>query len=67
MSENGEKLTPRKRKAITGLVSGSNIDTTSSAVGVTPRTLNRWLKEEPFIRELRRAELQVLDAVGFVW
>lgn len=64
MSENAEKLTPRKRKAISELVSGANIDTTSSAVGVTPRTLNRWLKEEPFIRGLRQEELKIMDAVG---
>ena len=64
MSEHAEKLTPRKRKAISELVSGANIDTTSSAVGVTPRTLNRWLKEDTFKAELRRAELRVMDAVG---
>ena len=64
MSEIRQNLTPRKRKAISELVSGANIDTTSSAVGVTPRTLNRWLKEDTFKAELRRAELRVMDAVG---
>jgi len=64
MSGNKRNLTPRQRKAVSGLLEGTPVVQVAEIVGVSERTLYRWLGSEEFTAELRKAELQVLDAVG---
>src|SRR5258708_4824708 len=57
MSEFGEKLSPKKQKAILALLSSRNVEEAARVAGVEPRTLYRWMKEPEFdaaYREARR-------------
>lgn len=58
-------MTPKQRSAIAGLLTGKTIRLVADSVNVTERTIFRWLNDERFSAELHRAELQVLDAVGW--
>ena len=64
MAANKRKLTPKQRSAILELVEGKKVYLVAESVGGSERTLFRWLANEHFSAELRKAELQVLDAVG---
>ena len=64
MAGNRRNFTYKQRSAIEGLLEGKTVSAVADSVGVSERTLYRWLAEERFTSELRRAELRVLDAVG---
>ena len=63
MAEKVKKLTPRQKAVIAELLTGSKIVDACENVGVAERTVYRWLNDTLFTSELRKAELQVLDAV----
>jgi transposase-like protein len=48
MSQFGEKLAGKREAAILALLSTRNVEEAARAVGVTPRTLYRWVKEPEF-------------------
>jgi len=65
MSETTKKITTRQAIAISELLQGAKTEAAAAAAGVTPRTIGRWLRDDTFTAELRRAELRVMDAVGW--
>ena len=65
MSESTKKVTPKQSIAIRELLQGAKIGDAAAAAGVNPRTLTRWLRDETFSAELRKAELVVMDGVGW--
>ena len=55
MSDFGEKLGPKKQKAILALLSSRNVEEAARVAGVEPRTLYRWMKEPEFDAAYRGA------------
>jgi transposase-like protein len=58
MTGHGEKLARKQEEAIAALLTQRNTEEAARAVGVTPKTLLRWMKLPPFeaaYREARRA------------
>jgi hypothetical protein len=62
MSENVKELAPKQTQAIRSLLTRPNIALAASDVGVSERTLYRWLDEPAFRDALTQAEDQALDA-----
>jgi transposase-like protein len=59
MSRFGEKLGRKQEAAVLALLSTRNVEEVARAVGVTSRTLFRWMKEPEFdavYREAKRAD-----------
>jgi hypothetical protein len=56
-----EKLPSNQVRAIAALLTGANQEGAAAAAGVVPRTLQRWLTEEGFTREL---DIQKRMAIG---
>jgi len=65
MSRSSEKITSRQAVAIRAMLQGANFEQAAAAARVTPRTISRWLADDTFSAELRRAELRVMDGIGF--
>ena len=55
MSANVSKLTPKQEAAILALMTNQGVDNAARAVGITPRTLYRWLNEPQFDKAYRKA------------
>jgi hypothetical protein len=62
MSENVKELTPKQTQALRSLLTRPNIALAASDVGVSERTVYRWLDEPLFKQALTKAEDQALDA-----
>ncbi len=62
MSEIVKELSPKQTQAIRSLLTKPNIALAASDVGVSDRTLYRWLDEPLFKQVLIQAEDQALDA-----
>ena len=56
MSQSGGKLGRKKEEAIVALLSQRSVDEAARLVGVTPRTLYRWMKEPEFDAAYRAAK-----------
>jgi transposase-like protein len=56
-----QKLTPRQHQAVRFLLEGKTVSETAEGVGVTERTLFRWLAEPTFQSELVSAERKALE------
>jgi stalled ribosome rescue protein Dom34 len=62
MSQNvAEELTTDQRRAIGALLTEKSLTDAAEVSKVNRRTLQRWLKEEPFKAALNEASVQVLD------
>lgn len=61
------ELSPRQRKAIVALMTSRTADDAARVVGVTPRTLRRWLTDDRFVAELKAAELPQLKPPRAAW
>jgi len=62
MSKDDKNLNPNQKQAIAALVSQKNIKTAALSIGVSPRTLQRWLTDPLFIDNLKQAENKLIDA-----
>ena len=64
MSANGvETLSARQEKALAALIANPTLETAAQASKVSPRTLQRWIREDPlFQAEYREARRAALDA-----
>ncbi|RMH31059.1 MAG: hypothetical protein D6692_00860 [Planctomycetota bacterium] len=51
----GRELTSTQERAIVAMLSEPSIAAAAKKVGIGERTLHRWLREEPFAGEYRRA------------
>ena len=54
------QLSPKQQKALQSLLTGHTTSQTAAAVGVTPRTLSRWLANPTFNTALTTAADQAL-------
>ena len=58
-----KKITPNQHKAIQAILSGQTTAEAATAAGIHDRTLYKWLQDETFTAELRKAEtLAITDA-----
>ena len=57
-----KKLTPKQEAAVRALLTSKNVGEASGAVGVSERTLYRWLADPDFRAALSVAEGDLLDA-----
>ena len=55
MAGHGAKFGRKKEQAIAALLTHRNMEDAAKAVGVSVKTLLRWMKEPDFIPEYRRA------------
>jgi transposase-like protein len=55
-----KNITPKQHKAIEALLSGATRAAAANAAGINDRTLYKWLQDETFTAELRRAENQAI-------
>ena len=60
MTEHADKLDRKKTQAISALLMHPTIERAAQAVGVTDRTLWRWLQEPDFATAYQRARNEVL-------
>lgn len=58
----GGKLTPKQERAIRALLTSKNVGEAAAAIGVSERTLYRWLTDPAFRAALSVAEGDLLDA-----
>jgi transposase-like protein len=56
MSRFNEKLGPKQEAAVLALLSQRNVEEAARVVGVTPKTLYRWMKESAFNAAYREAK-----------
>jgi hypothetical protein len=64
MARNETKLTPKQIKAIEALLICDNIEASAKKVNIAKSTLYRWLKNEMFQSEFRKAKFRLLsDAI----
>ena len=61
MSGHGEKITQNQEKAIAALLKFPSIPEAAKSVGIADRTLFRWLKNEDFQEDYRKAKREVID------
>jgi len=54
-------LTPKQRKGIDALMVHATVVDAAQAVGISRATLFRWLRDESFRTELRRAGNELID------
>ena len=65
MPGHGQKLSYRREQALSALLACSTVQEAARASRITERTLQRWLADEDFRRDLREAQRAVLaDAIG---
>ena len=57
-----KKLTPKQEAAVRALLTSKNVGEAAAAVGVSERTLYRWLTDPAFRAALSVAEGDLLDA-----
>lgn len=62
MANQIDKLTPRQKRALTALLSAPDKKAAAELAGVGYRSLNRWLTDDLFTAELRRAESDIIAA-----
>jgi phage terminase small subunit len=60
MSEN-VALSTKKQRAIVALLSSPSMTEAAAQAGVTTKTLERWLRDEDFVREYRAVRSQVME------
>ena len=60
MAENG-KLSPSQQRAIGALLTSRNVRAAAETAQVSERSLHRWLEDDHFVGELRKAEDRVID------
>jgi hypothetical protein len=58
------KLATARKSLLSLLLDGATITQAAEQIGVSERTIYRWLEDETFRCELALAEKQALDAVG---
>jgi len=56
-----KKLTSRQKKAIAALISCKDRKQAAEAAGIGYRTINRYLKDDLFLAELRRVEAEIIS------
>ena len=61
MANEKKKITTRQKKAIAALISCKNNQEAAKAVGVGYRTITRWLTDDLFLAELRKAEAAIIS------
>ncbi|MDQ7014630.1 MAG: hypothetical protein Q9O74_12160 [Planctomycetota bacterium] len=54
-------LTPNQENAIVALINETSVAAAARASGVGQRTLHKWMHEENFMREYRRARREAFD------
>ena len=60
MANEKKKITTRQKKAIAALISCKNNQEAAKAAGVGYRTITRWLTDDLFLAELRKAEAEII-------
>ena len=60
MDKNEPKITPRQHKAIAAMLTEKDIRAAAASAEVGYTTLRRWLEDDFFINELRRAEGEII-------
>lgn len=55
MLDSDKKLSPKKQRCITALLSEPSIRDAARVVGITEQTVHRWLKSDDFQREYQAA------------
>jgi hypothetical protein len=60
------ELTPRQVRAVAALLEADTREQAATSVGVSDRTLRRWLQLPPFAAEMRRQRTQALDRVATI-
>lgn len=63
MSRN-DPLTPKQRRGVAAMLASPTITAAALQVGVTEKTLDRWLTKPAFIAELKAAQAGVIDRAG---
>lgn len=54
-------LSPRQERAVLALLNNPSIARAAEAVGVDESTMHRWLKDQGFVKALRRARASAFD------
>ena len=54
-------MSAKQEKAIAALLASGSINAAAEAVGVSSRTLRRWLQDDSFAAELRRARARAFS------
>jgi hypothetical protein len=62
MSQKTTELTPERERAIVSLVTHPTIEAAAAAVGMSRRSLQRWIKEPCFAAALRAARQSVMES-----
>jgi hypothetical protein len=60
----GEQLSPRQRRAIEALLSGSSKAEAAERAGVRPNAMSKWLRCPAFVEALTQAQESALAAVS---
>lgn len=63
MATEGDKLTRKQEQALAALLECPTITSAAEQVGVSERTLRRWLDEPDFLREFRTLRRQIVEGV----
>lgn len=61
MKTDTDHLSPRQRRAIAALLQSRTAAEAAQVIGVTDRTLRRWLADERFVSALRAAEADLIE------
>lgn len=59
-----DNLTPRQRRGVAALLTAKTVTAAADQAGVSERTINRWIKQPGFIRELRQAQAAIIDQLA---
>lgn len=57
-----EHVTPRQAQGIDALLKSSSMRAAAKAIGISERTIFRWMQDPVFVAELRSAEGQAIGA-----
>jgi hypothetical protein len=61
MAVRGNKLTPKQHQSILALLETTTVKEAAEKVGVSDRSLRRWLLEPDFLADYRSARQQVVE------
>jgi hypothetical protein len=57
----GEKFSRLKERAVAALLTHATVRQAAASIGISPRTLQRWLKEPSFVKEYRAARSRLVE------
>ena len=60
-----KKIEPKHKRAIVGLLTSKSIKEAAEQVGISEKTLHRWLHEPNFQNALYLAESEIIDQLVF--